>query len=64
MCVCVCVCIYMPCNAVLVSSVQRSHSTICIHISPPSSSYLPPNSPHLTHLGHHRKPSCYNLYDY
>ena len=40
----------------LVSAVQRSESTICIHISPPSWTSVPPD-PHPTPLGHHRAPS-------
>ena len=39
------------CNVVLISVVQRSELVLCIHISPPSWTSLPPLSP--THRGHH-----------
>ena len=39
------------CNVVLISVVQRSELILCIHISPPSWTSLPPLSP--THRGHH-----------
>ena len=40
---------------VLVSAIQWSESAICIHISPPSWTFLSPTRP--THLGHYRAPS-------
>ena len=40
----------------LVSAVQRSESTICTHISPPSWTSVPLD-PYPTPLGHHRAPS-------